>query len=86
MGMSIDQGPSIDLATIIAGGDDLMKRMAAFKEAKENAETALANLQLGKDAQLAYAEARQLIEGRQGEGRRDDRDGRSARGQGAGDD
>jgi hypothetical protein len=62
MGMSIDQGPNIDLAMILAGGDDFKKRIETYTEAKAALEAAQADLQLGKDARAAYAEAKKLIE------------------------
>src|SRR5258705_4359438 len=61
MGMSIDQGPNIDLSAIIAGGADFLARMQQFKDAKETAEQALANLGLGKDARAALDEAARTL-------------------------
>lgn len=62
MGMSIDQGPNIDLSAIIAGGADFLARMQKFKDAKETAEQALANLGLGKDARAALDEAARTLD------------------------
>ncbi|SRR6266478_464932 len=62
MGMSIDQGPNIDLSAIIAGGADFLARMQQFKDAKETAEQALANLGLGKDARAALDEAARTLD------------------------
>lgn len=61
MGMSIDQGPNIDLSAIIAGGADFLARMQQFKDAKETAEQALASLGLGKDARAALDEAARTL-------------------------
>jgi hypothetical protein len=48
-GVSIDQAPNIDLSAIIEGGDEFMKRMAAFRDAKAAAEDAHAKLGIAKN-------------------------------------
>jgi hypothetical protein len=61
MGMSIDQGSNVDLQAILAGGADFMDRLERFNSAKQAADAAVANLNLGKAALEARDEAsRQL--------------------------
>jgi hypothetical protein len=48
-GVSIDQAPNIDLNAIISGGDEFMKRMQSFRDAKAAAEDAHAKLGIAKN-------------------------------------
>jgi hypothetical protein len=49
-------------SAIIAGGDDFMKRMQSFKDARDGAQQALADLGLGKDARAARDEAQGILD------------------------
>ena len=59
-GVSITSGAP-DFDAIVAGGDAFMKRMQDFKDAKDGAAAALADLQLGKDAKAAHDEAARVL-------------------------
>jgi hypothetical protein len=60
-GVSITSGsPDIDM--IVSGGQDLLNRMQAFKDARDAAQQALADLQLGKDARAARDEAQRILD------------------------
>jgi hypothetical protein len=61
MGMSIDQAPNIDLAAIIDGGDEFMKRMTDFKAAKAAADESRANLGLAGNVVALRDEAVRLV-------------------------
>lgn len=54
MGVSIDGGPSIDLAAIVAGGPELLARMQAFNDAKATATAALATFDAAKASADEY--------------------------------
>jgi hypothetical protein len=62
MGMSLDQGPNVDLQAILAGGADFMKRLQDWNTAKEEHERALADLNLGQSARGAMDEASRQLE------------------------
>jgi hypothetical protein len=61
-GVSIDSGGSnLDVATILNGGADFLKRLEQWQAAKAEHDAALANLGIGQDAVAARDEAaRQL--------------------------
>lgn len=56
MSVSIVQGPGLDMDAIVAGGPDLIRRMTDFKEQRDAAVQALADLQLGRQVTEARDE------------------------------
>lgn len=56
-GVSITESQNIDLDAIISGGDAFMSRIKELQTAKAQAESALADLQLGRSATQAMADA-----------------------------
>jgi cell division septum initiation protein DivIVA len=57
MSVSITSGNNADLSAIISGGDEFLKRVKTYQEAKKKAEEAQEKLNLGKDVVKAMADA-----------------------------
>jgi hypothetical protein len=61
MGMSIDQGPNVDLNLVLQGGQAFLDRVQQFKDAQDAAEQARANLGIGKEVVALRDEAARLV-------------------------
>lgn len=60
-GVSISEGGNIDLDAIIQGGDAFLERIKAIKVAKDEFNQAFENLNLGKSAAAALADAQTTV-------------------------
>jgi hypothetical protein len=67
-GVSLDSGgPSLDVATVLAGGDAFLKRLEAWQQAKDAHDQAYARLGLGQDAAAERDRAARMVSEAQAE-------------------
>ena len=61
--MSVSTGgtPKRELDSLLDGGPEFLKRVTELKTAKKDADQALANLQIGKDAAIALQAAQRKL-------------------------